>query len=123
MNFGVRIIMDLSRCDRVTASLRELGWLKVDEMIRERDLHIMYKLMHGTDASDLIRQHVTYRADVSSRSTRAARDEQLQIPRVRTEFARRSFLSRATRQWNELPIDVRRSPTFISFKKRLSDCK
>ena len=27
MNFGVRIIMDLSRCDRVTASLRELGWL------------------------------------------------------------------------------------------------
>ena len=35
---------------------------------------------------------------------------------VHTEYARRSFCARAVRAWNELPVDVRRSPTFATFK-------
>ena len=121
INFGARIVVNLKRHDRVTASLRELGWLRVGELVRECDLHFMYNLLHGTNAPDLIRRHITRRADISVRSTRAARDGQLQIPRVRTEFARRSFLCRASREWNGLPAYVRCSPSYSVFKKRLTE--
>ena len=73
-------MLGMSRHARVTSSLSELGWLKVDELMRERDLHIMHNLPHNTSAPDLIRCHVARRADVSSRSTRAASDGQLQTP-------------------------------------------
>ena len=123
VNFGVRIVMGLGRRDRVTASLRQLGWLKVGELICERDLHTMFKLMNSIFAPELIRRHITRRADVSSRSTRASSNGQLQVPRVRTEFARRSFLNRAARAWNDLPVNVRCTGSFALFKKGLTECR
>ena len=120
INFGVRIVVDLSPCDRVTQHRRELGWLHIDELVCERDLHIMYRVLNAANAPELIRRHITYRADISSRGTRASDDGQLEVPRARTEFARRAFLCRATRAWNGLPSRVRASPSFPVFRSRHS---
>ena len=121
VNFGVRIVTNLRRCDRVTASRRELGWPTVEEHLREHDLHVIFKLMHDSQAPDLIRRRIVHRAAVSSRSTRATSDGQLQIPRVRTELARRSFICRASRAWNELPARVRSCSSLGAFRKRFKE--
>ena len=64
----------------------------------------MYKLTHDANALMSIRRLLSDRSEVSSRITRATCNRELEITRVRTEFARRSFLCRATRAWNELPV-------------------
>ena len=71
-------------------------------------------------SSEVMRSRITRRSDVSARETRATVDGRLEVPRARTEFARRSFCVRAVRAWNELPGDVRRSSTFATFKDRLT---
>ena len=89
-------------------------------MVTEHDRCVIYRLVHDTGASEVMRSRITRRSDVSARETRAAVDGRLEVPRARTEFARRSFCARAVRAWNELPVDVRRSPTFATFRNRLA---
>ena len=70
INFGVRIVTGLGRRDHVTPALRELGWCKVDELITERDIATV-PLINAPCASELLRERVVLRSEVSSRSTRA----------------------------------------------------
>ena len=100
INFGVRVVTGLSRRDHVTPSLRELGWPSVDEMITERDIATVCHLTTSPDAPEFLRNRLAMRSDVSSRRTRASERGQLELPRVRTEFAKRSFMDRAAKAWN-----------------------
>ena len=109
INFGVRIVAGLGRKDHVTPALRDLGWPKVDELIAECDIATMRRLITAPCVSELLRERVVLRSDVSSHRTRATENGQLQLPKVRTEFARRSFIYRAVKTWNGLPLDARRA--------------
>ena len=100
IHFGARIVSGLGRRDHVTPVLRELGWNSVDEMICKRDIAVVGRLLNPSCEADVLRDQLMYRSDVSERQTRAAANGQLQLPRVRTEFARHSFLYRATSAWN-----------------------
>ena len=108
INFGVRIVTGLGRRDHVSPSLRELGWPNVDEMVTERDIATMRHLTTSSSASELLRQRLLRRADVSARRTRGTDAGHFELPRVRTEFARRSFMYRATSAWNDLTLEARR---------------
>ena len=101
INFAARVVTGLGRRDHVTPALAELGWPSVDGLIAESDVAAMRRILHAPHAPELLRSKVMYRSDVSCRQSRATADGQLQIPRTRTELARRSFLSRAVRTWNE----------------------
>lgn len=111
INFSARIVAGLQRRDHVTPALLELGWHKVDDLIAERDVATMHHLITAPFAAELLRERIILRSEVSSRCTRASADGQLQLPRVHTEFARRSFTHRAVRRWNELSPDARK-PTY-----------
>ena len=93
-------------------------------MVTDHDRCVIYRLVHDTGASEVMRSRITRRSDVSARETRATVAGRLEVPRARTDdsaqFARRSFCARAVRAWNELPVDVRRSPTFATFRNRLA---
>ena len=103
IHFGARIVSGLGRRDHVAPVLRELGWSSVDEMLRERDIAAMRRLLRPTCEADVLKRQVLQRSEVSVRQTRAVDNGQLQLPRVRTEFARRSFLYRAISAWNSAP--------------------
>ena len=85
--------------DSVSGVLRELGWQAVEDMIVERDLCTMYKLIHDVGAPELLRSRIVSRSDVSVRSTRSTDNKQLEVTRTRTEFGRRCFFSRAAQGW------------------------
>ena len=108
--------MNLSYRDSVSEALSQLGWPRIEEMITERDVCAMYKLINDANAPVSIRRHLTARSNVSSRYTRATENREVEVGRVRTEFARRSFLCRATRAWNQLPVAVKCSRNFSHFK-------
>ena len=101
INFGARIVTGLNRREHVTPVLLELGWGRVDDVIEKHDVSVIRRLLTATDAPEILYAKLRYRSDLSSHRTRATDRGQLQQPRVRTEFARHSFLSRATRAWNK----------------------
>ena len=106
INFGVRIVTGLGRREHVTPSLRELGWPSVDDVIAERDIALTRHLITVPDAPELLRRRLVRRSDVSSRRTRATESGQLELPRARTEFARRGFFYRAASAWNASVLNV-----------------
>ena len=121
INFGARVVTGLGYREHVTDTLRELGWSRIEAMLTEHDVCIMYRLLSGEAAPEVIRSSISFRSAVSARDTRATADGSLEMPRTRTEFARRSFGARAVRAWNGLPRDVRCAPNIATFKKKLAD--
>ena len=53
----------------------------------------------------------------STYNTRDCKD--LQIPRYRTEFAKKGFHYAALTLWNDTPAEIRELPTLDRFKKQL----
>ena len=53
----------------------------------------------------------------STYNTRHCKD--LQIPRYRTEFAKKGFHYAALTLWNDTPAEIRELPTLDRFKKQL----
>ena len=100
IHFGARIVAGLSRRDHVTPVMHELGWKTVDQFICDRDIAAMHRVLDESSPTNILRQQIVLPSDVSLRQTRAAEDGHLQLPRVRTEFARRAFMYRAVAAWN-----------------------
>ena len=90
----------LGRRDHVTPVLQSLGWSTIDELLAERDLQNVKHIIVSENGPALLREQFILRSDVSSRRTRAVMDGQLELPRVRKEFARHSFHFRAATAWN-----------------------
>ena len=101
INFGARVVSGLNRREHVTPVLNELGWESVDDMVRVSDLAVIRHLLTSNSVPEILRSKLVLRSDESSRRTRATDGGQLQLPRVNTEFARRGFLFRASKHWNE----------------------
>ena len=94
INFGARIVTGLGRREHVTPVLRELGWGRVDDRLIEHDMSVMRHLMTASNSSEILRDQIVTRSAVSARRTRATDGGQLQLPRVKTELARRGYLYR-----------------------------
>ena len=43
----------------------------------------------------------------------------LQIPKINLEYVKKGFHYSALRAWNDVPINIRKLPTPIRFKKQL----
>ena len=99
--------------------MTQLKWQSLDSLIAERDVITVHKLLCGSEAPVNLRHMLTYRHQVSARSTRAAEAGLLQLPRVRSERARRSFCYRAAKTWNTVPAVVREPGTVNTCRSRL----
>ena len=107
LNHCARIVFSVRKFEHVSPLLEELQWASVDMRVCERDIAMIHQLLNSLNAPQCLRNHISYRADVSARDTRAAATGQLQLPRVRTELAKRFFAFRALSLWNEAPAKVR----------------
>ena len=75
-----------------------------------------YKILHGL-CPDNLRHKFVERSMVSEYKTRNYRD--LQIPKVRLEYAKRSFYFSGVKNWNEFPGNIREQESLARSKKRL----
>ena len=81
----------------------------------ERSFTTILDNMH---APQCLSERLLNRSSVSSGHTRATENMQLELPRVRTEHARKFVGYRACSLWNSLPGDVRDSRTSAVCRKR-----
>ena len=92
---------DLSRRYHISATITELGWPTVERMVEEADVMLINRLMTRENTPVALKALLVHRSQVTTRISRSSGATLLQLPRVRTELARRSFNYRALKQWND----------------------
>ena len=98
-----------------TALLSELHWLPVTSRITFKLACLTYKLLTTGRPAYLLTLLHQY---TPTRTLRLTNQLFLEVPRFSTEFGKRSFSYLAPTIWNGLPLNIRLSPTFETFKRR-----
>ena len=79
-------------------------WLDVQSLISFDQGVMTYKILHGL-CPDNLRNKFVKRSMASEYKTRNHRD--LQIPKVRLEYAKRGFHFSGVKNWNDIPGNIR----------------
>ena len=103
INHCAQVVMGVRRSAHVTPLLVELEWPQIDMLVAESDCGNVHYLLNNMHAPQCLSERLVNRSSVSSRHTRATENMQLELPRVRTEHARKFFGCRACSLWNSLP--------------------
>ena len=74
-------------------------------MISARDIAAVERLLSDS-APPALAGCVTRRTQISSRQTRGTEADMLDLPKIRTEAAKRSFPYRAVKVWNERMLSI-----------------
>ncbi len=116
-NTAARIVSRTSRSSHISPVLKALHWLPVESRIKHKLLCLTYKCQHGLAPaylSNLLQSHKP------TRSLRSANQHLLTVPQYKlSSYGLRSFSVAAPKLWNDLPLPIRLSPTFQTFKARL----
>ena len=116
-NAAARLIAGLKKRDHVTPTLEKLHWLPVDLRILYKVLAITYKSLNGLGPAYLSELLTEY---IPSRSLRSASENRLCVPSTHyVATGKRAFGAIAPKEWNKLPIHIRKKDSFESFKKAL----
>ena len=105
INFGARIVSAQHRREHISPTLQTLGWASFEEMISARDIAAVERLLSDS-APPALAGCVTRRTQISSRQTRGTEADMLDLPKIRTEAAKRSFPYRAVKVWNERMLSI-----------------
>ena len=105
INFGARIVSGQHRRNHISPTLQTLGWVSFEEMIRARDIAAVERLLSDS-APPSLAGCLTRRAQVSSRQSRGTEADMLDLPKIKTEAAKRSFPYRAVKEWNDRKLSV-----------------
>ena len=92
------------------------NWLSVENLIRFDRSVMAYKILNKLSPESLWNKY-QYRSAYSNYETRNCKD--LQIPRLRTEHAKKGFYYSALKAWNDVPANIREIQTLGRFKKEL----
>ena len=119
INFGARIAMGVKRRESISPALTSLGWIRIEQLVRERDLIKTYKIINNELSPTAIRGMFVPRSAVSLRTTRSTAAGALELQKCKLSSTQRSFRYRASASWNELPPAITELPTLSAFRKSL----
>ena len=74
-----------------------------------------YKILHGLSPGNLHHRFVE-RFTISENGTRNHRD--LQVPKIRLEYAKRSFYFSGVINWTDIPGNIREQVSLARFRKK-----
>ena len=119
MRVAARIVLDLKPRDDVSCALRELHWLPITERVVYKLCFLVHKASLG-QSPDYITDMFQPVAATSSRSS--LRDDSrgdYVVPRTNRKTADRAFSKVATRAWNQLPTELKRTQSTSAFRRGL----
>ena len=100
INHCARIVFCTRKSQSVSPLLKILEWPSVEDLISKRDSFLIGRLLYHPFAPRRLRDCIVHRRNVSVRDTRSTNAGFLELPRVRTELAKRFYSYRATALWN-----------------------
>jgi len=112
-NIAARAVLSTNGQADARPLLRQLHWLPVRQRIFYKTA-VLVRRVNTTGVPAYLKEHLVQR--VPSRQTRSAASPLLFVPRLTTDFARRSFSSTTPAIWNSLPTDVMLCNSERSFK-------
>ena len=101
--------------DHTTPFIKELGWLKVYQKYRYEVGVLVYNVLRGNVPNHFLSLPIV--RDVSTVNTR--QQDQLYVPKTKTQSGTRSILVDGPKYWNSLPHNVRCAQSMRCFKKSL----
>ena len=120
-NTCARLICGCSKFSRITPLLRDLHWLPVRQRISFKILLIVYKALLGQTPT-YISELLKFKPNKHTHNLRSSLDTLLlQIPsyKTKTTLGDRAFACAAPKLWNNLPLEIRKSPSLNVFKSKL----
>jgi len=113
-NAAAKVIKRLRKHDHVTHILKELHWLQIDQRYVYKILLIVYKCLNGKGPQYLCDKLHLYQP---KRDLRSKLNYLLDVPKTRSStLGDRAFSTAAPKLWNNLPINIRESPSVDTFK-------
>ena len=112
---AARIILKVDLMTPSTQMFSELKWLPFPERVKYHTHIMMYKILNNM-APDYLRQLFHNVSETHERALRSADNELLTLPLYRTTYYEKSFTVTGAREWNSLPLNLRKLPTIQSFK-------
>ena len=120
-NWAAKMICQVLKRDHATPCLRKLHWLPVDYRIKFKILLTVFKCINDMCPNYLSTSITPYRPSRSG--LRSATDTTLltvhNTIKMLQSAERRTFHYSAPRMWNDLPKNIRQSPSIPSFKRAL----
>ena len=117
-NFASKIVTGTREFDHVTPLLRQLKWLRVEQILYPGGAVMAYKCINGLAPSYLLNK-ITRRTQIHNRHTRNRNS--LQIPLFKTATGQRTFTYRMASIWNNLSENLKQSASLNIFKQRLTE--
>ena len=117
LNFGLRVISGRRKFDHISDVRGALGWPTARQLYKLHSLNLLHKI-RITEEPLVLSSQIQANSTIRSRSTR--QDNDLALPRVRTEAGKRRLLFNTVQQYNQLPPEVRVLP-LPAFKRALND--
>ena len=116
-NTAARIVSWTKKFDHISPVLKQLHWLPVHYRIQYKILLVTYKALNNT-APSYISELLHYKD--APRVLRSSNKDLLHIPKCKLKsYGERAFSRSAPQLWNNLPVELRKSPTLDKFKKDL----
>ena len=116
-NTAAHIVTLTRKYDSIIPIMFKLHWLPVHSRIIFKLLLLVCKALNGKAPSH-ISSLLSHRK--CSRSLRSSGQELLTVPMAKLKtYGDRAFSIAAPRQWNNLPLSIRKSPSIAIFKRHL----
>ena len=112
-----RVILNAST-ERSVGLLKRLGWIPISDIIEQRKLCIMHKIIYGK-CPDYFNHYICYVKNRHCCTTRASTNMDLSTPFFSTMTGKRSFLASGTRLWNNQDSATRSLTSLCKFKNQL----
>ena len=114
---AARLLTGSRKHDQITPILKELHWLPIQQRIIYKILTLTYKTLNS-DApmylKDLLQRYKP------ARNLRSASKNLLLVSKFKLKtYGTGAFSVAAPTLWNNIPENIRQSPTFSTFKSRL----
>ena len=115
-NNAARCVTRLRGRTKVSELLLQCGWLSVRQMVHYHTILQVFKIKKEKKPEYLFNK---LSGEFQHRTRLAAGNGIKEIDRVKHEERRKSFIPRAIRTWNALPVTIRKIQNMREFKKEL----
>ena len=116
-NCAARLVTQQPRAAHVSPILKALHWLPVDQRVVFKILLLTHKAINNLAPSHITQLVVCYNPP---RSLRSGGKSLLEVPKVRLKsYGDGAFSVAAPKLWNDLPLEIKLSPSVAVFKSRL----
>ena len=109
-NTAARLIVRKRKRESISATIKELHWLRVDSRIIFKILLLVYKSINGACSKNI-------ELEFKSHNCREEDFLMLKLHFFKTRYGKRTFKYNAPRLWNALPLQVRTVDNIDAFKK------